>query len=290
MGQGVHVFDRAIPSANIWLREVMHELDCGERLALRALEAVLHALRDRLPLNASAHLAAQLPRLLRGIYFERWRPQPEPLRVRRREEFLAAVAAHAQPGDVDPARAVDGVFEVLARRLSPGQVEGILRVLPEPLRWLFPGGGARAEGEHTVGRFMVRDLRWVVPEDPVPLAVERMASGWTRHVLVMRHRLVERPVPLSAVAGIVSTWDLTCLVDSPRAGAPLSVAEVMTPAPLRDVEPAAPLSRAAELMRREGLHALLVRAGGHVVGLLTDDELLEALVFGREGALGEAHP
>ncbi|WP_197496500.1 DUF2267 domain-containing protein [Mycobacterium sp. 1274761.0] len=39
-----------------------------------ALRAVLHALRDRLPVNEAAQLGAQLPMLVRGIYYTGWNP------------------------------------------------------------------------------------------------------------------------------------------------------------------------------------------------------------------------
>jgi uncharacterized protein (DUF2267 family) len=45
-----------------------------------ALRAVLHALRDRLTVAETAHLSAQLPMLIRGIYFKGWDPTKVPVR------------------------------------------------------------------------------------------------------------------------------------------------------------------------------------------------------------------
>jgi hypothetical protein len=38
------------------------------------LRAFLHTLRDRLTVNGAVHLAAQSSELLRGVYYENWRP------------------------------------------------------------------------------------------------------------------------------------------------------------------------------------------------------------------------
>src|SRR6185369_10762255 len=46
--------------------------------AYRVLRAWLHTLRDRLTVQASAHFAAQLPDLIRGIFYAGWNPSGVP--------------------------------------------------------------------------------------------------------------------------------------------------------------------------------------------------------------------
>jgi uncharacterized protein (DUF2267 family) len=53
---------------------------------------VLHALRDRLTVNEAAQFGAQLPMLVRGIYYEGWDPTRLPVKMNR-EEFLQRVPA-----------------------------------------------------------------------------------------------------------------------------------------------------------------------------------------------------
>jgi uncharacterized protein (DUF2267 family) len=71
----------------------MAELGPDRQRAYHTLRAVLHALRDRLPLNLAAHLGAQLPLLVRGICYDSWHPQPETTRERKQEKSLDHVAA-----------------------------------------------------------------------------------------------------------------------------------------------------------------------------------------------------
>jgi uncharacterized protein (DUF2267 family) len=90
---GLEVFDKTLQITHIWVDEIMAELGPDRQRAYHALRAVLHALRDRLPLNLAAHLGAQLPLLVRGIYYDSWDPQPETTRERKQAEFLERVTA-----------------------------------------------------------------------------------------------------------------------------------------------------------------------------------------------------
>jgi uncharacterized protein (DUF2267 family) len=61
-GTGLVTIDRAVQTANTWLADVARAFGTDDRrFAYRALRAWLHTLRDRLPVEATAHFAAQLP-------------------------------------------------------------------------------------------------------------------------------------------------------------------------------------------------------------------------------------
>ncbi len=64
---GLEVFDKTIQTTNIWLNEIMEQIGPDRHVAWKVLSAVLHKLRDRLPIDLSAHLGSQLPLLVRGI-------------------------------------------------------------------------------------------------------------------------------------------------------------------------------------------------------------------------------
>ena len=136
---GLEVFDRTLQITHIWLDEIIEELHTDRQTAWRVLGAVLRALRDRLPPGLSAHLSAELPLLVRGAYFDQWRPGEETLKQRTLAEFLERVSAglaHGKPiGSLDAMRVV---FGVLSRHLDKGQVEKVNHALPADLREFLP--------------------------------------------------------------------------------------------------------------------------------------------------------
>lgn len=60
-------------------------------MAYHALRGVLFTLRDRPTPDEAAHLAAQLPLLVRGIYYEGYQPSNKPERYRDKDEWLRRV-------------------------------------------------------------------------------------------------------------------------------------------------------------------------------------------------------
>jgi len=97
-----HPLDHLMQTANVWLAEVRDEFDTGDAdFTYRVTRAWLHALRDRLPVAESAHFAAQLPDVLRGVYYDGWRPAEVSIRCHP-EQFIrdAAASARVAPGDL----------------------------------------------------------------------------------------------------------------------------------------------------------------------------------------------
>ena len=132
------ILDRSVEGANIWINDVVAELGTNDRHeAYRALRAFLHTLRDRLPIAEGAQLSAQLPLLIRGVFYEGWQPAHVPLSYRDPEELLARVAREARlHGDTEASYAVAAVARVLARHVSAGELEDVARTLPDGLRRL----------------------------------------------------------------------------------------------------------------------------------------------------------
>jgi uncharacterized protein (DUF2267 family) len=123
----------SLETTRAWVSEFAGDLGRpgDERYALRVLRAFLHTLRDRLPVDGAAHLAAQLPELLRGIYFEGWRPSETPHRYHDVETLLDRVAREALlAGRTEAGFAVEAGTRLLTRHISTGEMDKIRAVLP----------------------------------------------------------------------------------------------------------------------------------------------------------------
>lgn len=135
------VFDKTIQKTMIIIDDVSIEGKFHDReQAFKALRGTLHTLRDRLPVNLTAQIAAQLPILLSGFYYEGWKPAATPRKDRSQEEFLEHIQEYLsdKAPQMSAMHVAQTVFKVLSKHLSEGQVEDILKALPEELRELWP--------------------------------------------------------------------------------------------------------------------------------------------------------
>ncbi len=91
------------------------ELD-SRRQGYNALRAFPHPLRDREPPEVAIKLGAQLPMLLRGIYYENWHAAGTPTRERHASEFADHVAMELlEQFPIEPLTVIRGVFEIIGR-------------------------------------------------------------------------------------------------------------------------------------------------------------------------------
>lgn len=142
---GLSVFDDTIHTTNAWLKDLMERLHYDDRSdAYRALRETLHALRDRLPANTAAALAAQLPMLIRGVYYEGWRPGAGPSDDRTQTEFTDHIAKAFQRTEHqrDPAEIARAVFALLNEKISRGEIDNVKSCLPPKIRNLWPNAAA----------------------------------------------------------------------------------------------------------------------------------------------------
>ncbi len=134
---GLDVFDRTLNITHAWLNEITGDLGCDRQTAWHVLGAVLHALRDRVPADLAAHLGAELPLLIRGLFYEGYRPTAQPEPTRTLDAFLDQVRPGLNPASgVGPREAVVAVSRVLARHIDAGQGRKIWEALPQDVRAL----------------------------------------------------------------------------------------------------------------------------------------------------------
>lgn len=122
---------RQIETAYGWPKEQRNQ-------SYSALRATLHALRDRLTVDETAQLSAQLPMLVRGIYYDSWDPSSVPVKMGK-EEFLERVKSefpHKVEGGMEELTRT--VFEALKAHVSAGEWHDVGAVLPHDLENLLP--------------------------------------------------------------------------------------------------------------------------------------------------------
>jgi uncharacterized protein (DUF2267 family) len=138
------VFDKTIQTTNIWLNEISEVIGPDRHLAWKVLSTVLHKLRDRLPVELAAHLGSQMPLLVRGAYYDQFKPAGMPGTCRTEDQFVAEVAewlSDSRP--VDPNLAISAVLGVLDRHIDPGQISKVKGTLPKHLRHMWERASTR---------------------------------------------------------------------------------------------------------------------------------------------------
>ena len=94
-------------------------------------------MRDRLTLEEAFQISAQLPLIVRGLYFEGYKPTGKPAKSNR-EEFINQVNKELQvAGRANPEVAIRAVFHVIRDHISAGEVEDVKNMMPENLRDLW---------------------------------------------------------------------------------------------------------------------------------------------------------
>jgi uncharacterized protein (DUF2267 family) len=134
------VFGTTLQKTNIWLKEISDLLHWDDHhKAYHGLRAVLHVLRDRLPVDEAAHLGAQLPMLVRGFYYDCWKPAHTPVKLKTTQDFYDAVRENfTVDRNVNPMRLTEAVMTVLCANISASEIEKLRGIFPPHLREIWP--------------------------------------------------------------------------------------------------------------------------------------------------------
>lgn len=137
------VFEKTQQKTGHWIECIAQDMGSTDmERSYHILRSVLHAVRDRLPPNDAIHLAAQMPMLVRGFYYEGWHPSDKPEQYRHKQDFLKHLARDVP--NLDPTqreRAASAVFSVLSRELSSGEIEQVRHALPAEVREIWELSG-----------------------------------------------------------------------------------------------------------------------------------------------------
>ncbi|GAB3899732.1 hypothetical protein GCM10029964_086060 [Kibdelosporangium lantanae] len=128
------LFAHAEQTAYEWLRVIADQLGTDDvHEAYQVLRPWLHLLRDRLSVPGAAHLAAQLPELLRGVFYDGWRPSEVPVRIHA-EEYRLRFQEEARIPAAEVAVTAAAVTTAMRALFSPGQLATAFEQLPGDLR------------------------------------------------------------------------------------------------------------------------------------------------------------
>lgn len=134
-----HIFATTIQKTNEILIDLEKELNwIGQRKrAYTLMRSTLHALRDRLPVFEAVEFGAQLPLLLRGAYYDGWKPSRVPIKMHK-DEFLAYIENQFQFDlEIPIEKAVEAVFAVLRMHTDPDELDKIGKILPKNFAEMF---------------------------------------------------------------------------------------------------------------------------------------------------------
>ncbi|MGJ8623081.1 MAG: DUF2267 domain-containing protein [Yoonia sp.] len=140
MSRMIHVFERTNHEAHEWVNDLAGRTGwTNEREVLRLLRSVLCTIRDHLPVNEMAQFSAQLPLILRGMFFEGWQPKNTTVHERHLAEFIATIEETISEvldyrGEAD----IAAVFKTINAHISRGEVEDVRACFPQELREFWP--------------------------------------------------------------------------------------------------------------------------------------------------------
>lgn len=136
---GLSSIDHAPQVVAEWLNLLQEDLGWQDRgRAYMLLRETLHAVRDFLTVEEAADLAAQLPLLIRGMFYEGWVPSRTPVHPRSVDDFLERVMKpFTDNPPVEPDVAVAAVFDLLRRQISFGEFDQVAHAMRKSLRELW---------------------------------------------------------------------------------------------------------------------------------------------------------
>lgn len=133
---GYAAFDTTIEKTNQVLKDIEEAYGWTQdrrQQSYDALRVVLQTLRDRLPVTEAVDLGAQLPILMRGLYYEGWKPSRVPVKMHREEFFDHIRREYGFDVEGGPELLVKRVLHALHRYVTPGEWNDIESTLPKDL-------------------------------------------------------------------------------------------------------------------------------------------------------------
>ncbi|KAA9035936.1 DUF2267 domain-containing protein [Ginsengibacter hankyongi] len=134
-------FERYAAKGNEFVNLVAEDINVPRDKAGRIIRAVLHALRNKLTMEESFQLMAQLPMALKGVYVEGWAIHQEFHRISHVNEFFDEIrkedggqAGYDFGNNEKTKVAVAAIFKALNFYISEGEINDVMGAMPKELR------------------------------------------------------------------------------------------------------------------------------------------------------------
>lgn len=122
-----------------WLHAIAVEMGQEDRpdIAFQALRSVLHTIRDRSTPSEVFDLSAQLPLMVRGVFFEGYNLKDKPEKLDA-DEFLETIEmGFFGNTSIDAEVALRAVLKLLYQKISEGEMEDIYSGMPKDIKELW---------------------------------------------------------------------------------------------------------------------------------------------------------
>ncbi len=142
---GTRNIDEAVHKLNTWLLELMKIMDWDNReRALSAYRATIHTLRDLLPYHSTVQLGAQLPLILKGIYYDGWVPKNnQTYQVNTPTEFYELIrcelgSTNLKFDNKTIQKFTHSIFKIMVNHMGENEMRKIKGLLRENVREIIP--------------------------------------------------------------------------------------------------------------------------------------------------------
>lgn len=136
---GMDTLDRAVQKTINLINDIEKRLGWSGRKneVYNLLRAILHALRDRLPIEDAVKFGAQLPMIVRGFFYEGWQPSKVPIKMDK-EEFIKRIRdEYVFDTGYNTEELIKQTLEQLFSHINPHEAERIKQLLPKDLDEFF---------------------------------------------------------------------------------------------------------------------------------------------------------
>ncbi|MGZ5279268.1 MAG: DUF2267 domain-containing protein [Pseudobdellovibrionaceae bacterium] len=142
---GTRNIDEAVHKLNGWLLELMKAMNWDSReRALSAYRATLHTVRDLLPDNNVVHFGAQLPLILKGIFYDGWTLKTRPIyQVHTASQFYDLVrfelgSANLKFDNETIRQFTKAIFQTMTKHMGEKEMRKVKALLRENVRDIIP--------------------------------------------------------------------------------------------------------------------------------------------------------